>query len=378
MEQASGIANRRLKFLDYFRGVCPIVSSIIGRLHLPRQLRFFCSVNLHCSTWAVKPWPRHESRRIPQLLSVVTGDPFWTDDYDADLEVVDLFDFQDQVRDKIAATVGDVHGSIVDFERSLLEGLPLEELDPWQCICVTLGYDKFVDAEHHRVALAACERAAELAPEMPIAWGYLSWLYTDVWLIGWEADLDDPLQRAMEVARRSVELAPRGYMEAWLLSRVHFFRGELEAFREEGERSVRLAPQSATTVGLVGLYTMLSGNWERGRELIERARSINPVAPRYLHWPQAVDAYRRGEDEEALREQHRTGNEMNWIMQSLLPAILMRLGRESEAQAAWRKIESLNPDVDEAAVAEGLEKMNVRGALLESILVTLRPVMASV
>ena len=64
-----------------------------------------------------------------------------------------------------------------------------------------------------------------------IAWGYLSWLYTDVWLIGWEADLDDPLQRAMEVARRSVELAPRGYMEAWLLSRVHFFRGELEAFQ---------------------------------------------------------------------------------------------------------------------------------------------------
>ena len=162
--------------------------------------------------------------------------------------------------------------------------------------------------------------------------------------------------------------------QRWLLSRVHFFRGDLDAFVAEGERSLEFGSSVSTTVGLVGMYMMFAGRPERGRELIAQAQAMNPTAPPYLHVGLAVDHYRRGEYDEALQLMRRSGVEGSFFFASLIPAILVSLGRQKEAIEAWREVLSIAPDLTEEVLAEALRRMNIRGEFLESILEPLRTV----
>ncbi len=131
------------------------------------------------------------------------------------------FDAGDEIGTQIVSAVSDVHGVIFEVDRQRLEGRPIAELDPWECIFVTLGYDKFIDVEHHRLAREALERALELAPGFALAWGYLSWITTDEEL--YEINRrPESMQRAMGAARHAVELEPYSHMLRWLLARVLF------------------------------------------------------------------------------------------------------------------------------------------------------------
>ena len=309
-----------------------------------------------------------------QLVAVESGEQFWARDHDVRLDDVDIFDLQDDIRDQLVSAISDIHGVIFERERHRLNGVPVEQLNPWECIYVTLGYDKFIDAEHHKLALAALLRAVKLSPDFALAWGYLSWIYTDAWLYGFDVTIKDGLHRAMLAARRGVELAPTGFMERWLLSRVHFFRGDYDAFVAEGEQSLKFGSSVSTTVGLVGMYMVFAGRSERGRELVARAQAMNPTAPPYLHLALAIDHYHRGEHEEALRFMRRGGVEGSFFFASLIPALLVRLGRHAEAADAWRDVLAVAPDVTEDVLAEALRRMNIRGGFLDSILQDLRTV----
>jgi TolB-like protein len=214
-------------------------------------------------------------RVTAQLVSVDTGAQIWSRRYDRDLAEVDLLDAGDEIGAQIVSAVSDVHGVIFEVERQRLEGRAVTELDPWECIFVTLGYDKFLDVEHHRLAHEALERAVELDPGFPLAWGYISWISTDEELYGFNPR-PRSMQRAMAAARRAVELDPHSHMLRWLLARVLFFEGDIEGFLSEGNKALELNSNDATVIGLVGFYTALSGHWQRGEELMRRAMTLNP------------------------------------------------------------------------------------------------------
>ena len=241
-------------------------------------------------------------RVTAQLVSVESGTQIWSRRYDRDLAESDLLEAGDAIGGQIVSATSDVHGVIFEIERQRLEGRPLAELDPWECIFVTLGYDKFLDAQHHLQARQALERALDLHPGFALAWGYLSWVVTD--------EVGPGLQPASRVDAESRSRGPsRGGARPLLpracagsRSRVHFFEGDLEGFLVESAKSLELSANDATTIGLIGLYSALSGHWQRGKDLIGRAMELNPSYPSYYHLAFAFDHFRQGEYEEALTE----------------------------------------------------------------------------
>ncbi len=108
-------------------------------------------------------------RVAAQLTSVETGAQIWSRRYARHLAKTDLFDAGAEIGARIVSAVSDVHGVIFEVERQRLEGRPITDLDPWECIFVTLGYDKCIDAEHHRIATEALDRAVELDPGFALA-----------------------------------------------------------------------------------------------------------------------------------------------------------------------------------------------------------------
>ena len=209
-------------------------------------------------------------RVTAQLVSVESGAQIWSCRYDRDLAAIDLLDAGDEIGTLIVSAVSDVHGVIFEVERQRVGDRPISELDPWECIFITLGYDKFLDVEHHRIAQQALERALDVDPGFALAWGYLSWITTDEWLYGFNAR-PDSMQRAMAAARRAVELDPYSHMLRWVLGRVLFFEGDIDGFLSEADKALELNANDATVVGLIGMYSSFSGRWRGGEDLIRRA-----------------------------------------------------------------------------------------------------------
>jgi non-specific serine/threonine protein kinase len=302
-----------------------------------------------------------------QLVSVETGTQIWSRRYDRDLAEVDLFDAGDEIGAQIVSAVSDVHGVIFEVERQRLEGRRIADLDPWECIFVTLGYDKFIDVEHHLLAREALEHALELDPSFALAWGYLSWITTDEEIYGFNLR-PDSMERAMAAARRAVELDPYSHMLRWLLARVLFFEGDIEGFLSEGDKALELNSNDATVIGLIGFYSALSGYWQRGEELMRRAMALNPSYPSYYHGPLALDQFRQGHYEEALAEYRRLTFAGNPLFQGVLAAILGRLGRTGEAAEALHELLSLLSDQTPGAIRAMYERWNVRGELLGALM----------
>ncbi len=302
-----------------------------------------------------------------QLTSTESGAQIWSRRYDRGLGELDLFDAGDEIRAQIVSAVSDVHGVVFELERQRVLGRPIAELDEWECIFLSLGYDKFIDAEHHRMAREALERAVEIEPGLSLAWGYLSWVVTDEEVYGFNP-LPDSMTRAMAAARRSVELDPHSHMARWLLSRVHFYQGNLDGFLSESEKSLELSAEDATTVGLIGLFSSLSGHWQRGDELLRRAMALNPSYPSYYHWGFALDHLRQGHYEEALGEYRRIAFSGNPLLDAVLVACLGHLDRGPEAATALGDLLELLPDPSPEALRVLFRRANHRGELLEQLM----------
>ena len=302
-----------------------------------------------------------------QLISVESGTQIWSRRYDRDLAEVDLLDAGDEIGAEIVSAVSDVHGVIFEVERQRLEGRSVDELDAWECIFVTLGYDKFLDAEHHGLARDALERAIELDPGFPLAWGYLSWVVTDEELHGFDPH-PQSMERAMAAARKAVELDPSSHMLRWLLARVLFFQGDVDGFLSESNRALELNSNDATVIGLVGFYTALSGHWERGEELMHRAMALNPSYPSYYHWAFALDYFRQGRHEEAHAEYRRLDFDGNPLFEGVLTAILSHLGRREEATLALQEVSSHLLGASSSTLRAIYERWNLPSDVLEPLM----------
>ncbi len=306
-------------------------------------------------------------RVMAQLVSVDTGTQIWSRQYEHDLTEADLFDIGDEIGAQIVSAVSDVHGVIFEVERQRVEGRPVKDLDPWECIFVTLGYDKFLDVEHHRLAREALERALELDPGFALAWGYLSWITTDEILNGFNPR-PRSMERAIAAARRAVELDPYSHMLRWLLARVLFFEGDIEGFLSEGNKALDLNSNDATVIGLIGFYSSFSGHWKRGEELMRRAMALNPSYPSYYHGALALNRFRQGRYEEALAEHRHITFSGHPFFQSILVAIFAQLGRADEAASAFGELLNQSPDTTTTSVRAIFSRWNVQGELLENLM----------
>jgi len=236
-----------------------------------------------------------------ELTDVAAARRIWSQQYDRELNAENLFDVQDDIRERIVATLSDLHGVIYSTQSKRNVHRPTNSLNAYECLSVALAYDKNITPEYHLRARQSLERAIEIDPNFDEAWSHLSWIYTDEAVYGFNP-LPDSMERALRAARKAVELDPDNYHTHWLLSRVHYFMGNRDLFFVEVEKSLDLNSSDGTTLGLLGVYTALAGDWARGMDMLDKARKLNPHHPDYYYTCFGMAAFVRGEYEQALTE----------------------------------------------------------------------------
>ena len=294
-----------------------------------------------------------------QLIDAGSGAHIWADTFDRKLE--DVFAVQDEITHHIAGALG------VQLERALLERArrkPTADMEAYDLVLQSTGYFRSLDREGHAIARDLLERAVNLDPRYSRAYRELSWVYLDEYRFGHNAR-PDPIDRALQVARKAVELAPDDATAHWMLAKVHFFRKELAQFTTQTEKALALNPNQAELIADVAVHILWLGRIDEAYDLTMKAMQLDPHPPGWYHFTVAFCQYMRRSDTLALVALEQTNMPGFHIYHAWRAMTLGRLGRIEEARKAAQETLRLKPGF---SVEQHYRRYNLSDEILRQFL----------
>jgi len=174
----------------------------------------------------------------------------------------------------------------------------------------------------------------------------------------WAGPEDQPLERALDLARRGVMVNPASHSNHLALGQVCLSKGLHDEALEALETAIALNPNDAD--GYVFLAQALTrvGRPDEAIDLIERAQRLNPAAPRWYTWYLGIALYLARRYDGAVTALRR-GRPLNSMAYRWLAAAYGQLGREQDAKAAAEEYLKLTPDF---SLARHLEMLHFQHA----------------
>ncbi|HYX22488.1 MAG TPA: protein kinase, partial [Thermoanaerobaculia bacterium] len=283
-----------------------------------------------------------------QLVDAPTGAHLWAETYNRDLQGSNVLAVQDDVTDRVVATVADTSGALVRSMAASVEEKPDAELTGTDVVLRHWRYQhRGTPSEHARVR-DGLERFVEREPGHADAWACLARLYIHEFALGFNRR-PDPLGRALRAAQRAVDLDPTCQHARAGIAQVHFFRREVPAFRAAAEQAIALNPRDTDTLGVMGNMLADSGDFERGANLVRRAMALNPHFPDWFRFALTVDCFQKADYAGALDEIARVNMPGFFWKQVWIAACAGLAGRPAEAAAAVEELRRTNPDIERQA-----------------------------
>ena len=304
-----------------------------------------------------------------QLLDAATGAHLWAERFDRDLSATDIFAVQDELTDRIAATVADPFGMLTRSLGALAKAKPIDTLTAHECVLRWFSYSQQVRPDEHAEMRLALEHALKREPNHADALACLSILYLDEFRHDYNAQ-PDALDRALQTAQRAVELDATSQLGYLALAQAHYYRRDLSAFRPAADRVLSLNPRDTMNVGMIGLLIAYGGDWPSGCSVVQKIMQLNPHHAGWLHFVFAWDHYRKREYEQALATAEKVNMPGYPWASGLLAAIHAQLGRAEAARKHLKTFLKLVPDARN--VRAELSKWLVSEELVEHLLDGLR------
>lgn len=224
---------------------------------------------------------------------------------------------------------------------------PNDLLEAYNCVLLSYEYYDTFSAPAHKTARDCLENAVKRVPTYAAAWARLGAMYFEEHKYGHNPRAGrDPLKDAQEAAQNSIELDQQTTEGYHALAQVYYYtEADFESFRGTGEKAIAFNPYNGWFVADFGVWTFYSGDWERGMALIESARTIYAVEPRWLDFPTVLNHYRKGEYRQAKAAAHALELSQNAMVQEVLAATYGQLGEFDNAKRKIDEILGSNPEV---------------------------------
>jgi adenylate cyclase len=206
-----------------------------------------------------------------QLIDGIVGDHIWAEKYDGELQ--DIFELQDQLTQKVVASI---HTQI--FLNMGVKAKPLERLDVGTWDLLARGWKLFYDLTEKSLAAAETlfRRAVESAPTSCEAHQLLAGVLSHQVQMGYASDKDATISEAYELAKRAVTLDDRNEYAHWILGFIQLWRKKHDMAIAELERAVELNPNCSLAYGSLGTVLSYSGEPDRSIKNNEIAIRSNP------------------------------------------------------------------------------------------------------
>lgn len=203
---------------------------------------------------------------------------------------------EDAIVTELAATLLQPYGVIRAHER--VRHLATGAGDPrYRCIVeASESFRSFNPAQHMR-ARACLEHLTSTDPSFASGFSYLAAIYFREFQYGYSGQMGDRtmLDRALEMARRAIELKPENSRAYQILFGVLFARQEVAAAFAAGDKSIALNRYDTTVMSDYGGRLIMVGEIQRGMEMLQRAGEFGVVRPSWHHFYMFLGSYLSGD-----------------------------------------------------------------------------------
>jgi tetratricopeptide (TPR) repeat protein len=228
-------------------------------------------------------------------------------------------------------------------------------LDPrYQCLLEAGDALRSFDPLAHVRIRDRLEQLTALDPNFANGFTLLAAFHAREYMIGFGARPDDlpPLDRALKVARRGIELKPQSSRAYHLLFTVLFLRGEKDAAILAAEKAIALNPYDVLAIAEYGGRLIYCGAVERGMEILHEAVGFGAMLPSWSHFSLFVGHYVRGDLAQARYHASQLTNE-TYVYGQLARALIAHAdGDAAETQRTVQAIVALQPAWQENARRE--------------------------
>src|SRR5579863_10298189 len=308
-------------------------------------------------------------RLAVQLVDAVSGAHLWAENYERSFDPEAVFALQDELVPRIVSTVADAHGILPHTMSDAIRGKSPEQLSPYEAVLRSFSYAERISPEEHAIARTALERAVQVAPSYAYAWAMLSIVIVAEHQGGFNPQ-PNPLERALQAARRAIELDSSGHRGYQALAVVLFFRKEMQAFRTAAEKAIALNPMDGCNIAHLGSFIAYAGEWERGCTLVDHALQLNPNHPGWFWFPLFFNAYRKRDYHGALSYALKINLPGYHGTHMALAAAYGQLAQHEEAAKAVQELLKLRPDA--ARIARPSLGISLAPELVEQLIDGLR------
>jgi TolB-like protein/Tfp pilus assembly protein PilF len=283
-----------------------------------------------------------------QLVDAQTGTHLWAETFDRDLGATTIFALQDELTDRIVATVADPFGVLVRVMAQPLIEKRVEDLSATELVLRLYSHNQHLTPGEHARLRSGLELALQREPNHADAWAALATVYWGEQMHGLNP-LPEPMERARIAAQRAVQIDAT-CQPAWeALAEVQYFSGDVSAFRQSAERVLALNPRNASALAIMAMLIAYSGEWERGHDLVQRAMALNPHHAGWFHFVSSHYHFKKGNYEASLAAVKRVNMpDFPWSY-SNIAYVSAELGLWAEAGAAVLEMQRRFP-----AIAAGL------------------------
>jgi len=216
-------------------------------------------------------------RVTAQLIEAASGSNIWSERYDRPVD--DLFAVQNDVTQRIAATLGGYEGAVAEAERSLLRRKPPANLSAFDTYLLAMEAKHKVTKEGITEAEGLFRKALELDPQLARA--YVGLVDVQCYLIdlGLAPSVEEALSKMMEAGERAVQLDPNDGKTHLALGWAYVYHRKPEQALAEFARAETLAPSDADVLLLIAWAIPGFGESGRAVNLAERSLKLNPHYP---------------------------------------------------------------------------------------------------
>jgi TolB-like protein len=279
-------------------------------------------------------------RVTAQLIDARTGGHVWSERYDR--PAADLFAVQNDVTQRIAATIAVSEGAVAEAERSLIQRKPPASLTAFDTYLLAMEAKHKVTKETLANADGLFRKAIELDPRLARAYYGLATVQMYLIDLGLAPSVEQALATMMEASQKAVALDSDDGKTHLALGGAYAYYGKAEQALAEFDRAEALSPSDADVLLVIAWTIPGFGKSERAVELAERALKLNPHYPDWYNQGLS-NVFFFGEQFDKSVKYRLLVKEPLALDYAFLAMANAYLGRAADAERAATNVRTLDP-----------------------------------
>lgn len=231
-----------------------------------------------------------------QLIDAETDGHVWAERYDR--AAGDLLDLQTEIVETVASRLA---VQVSEAERRRLRQKDTESLRAYELWLQGRSLLQVPDEASNAKADELFRRAIEEDPNFARAYGLRSYVEVQRWMNGWGPSPEQARVRALELARKAVELGPEDYDNWWSLGIALITNDRYEEGIRAYERARQLNPNDADLLASMSDGLVAVGRAEEAERQVREAMRRNPKYPAWYAWNLGFAALMARHHDEAVR-----------------------------------------------------------------------------